>query len=564
MVSGAPSASRTPHVGLFRAAAALAVVVGAGSCVEQNAGVDPPADRVFFPTGLLLDPAAPADRPPRWLYMVNANSDLRFNGGTVAAVDLDKFWDAWALPNDNPRLRTVAPQCDREGGNVVGPCVRPPGGAVDEALPCRRLATSPQVVECEETSFLTTATAVGSFGSVLDASLECADRPCQACEDPCDCDTSTRLWVPIRNDPSITYLDVRWSREGGDCVPRIECGDDYRCDEAHRLQHQRNDPDLPAMSRDPFNLVVSPAANLEGAERFAYVTHLSTAELTLVDLDGVVGPGGVKTGEPAIVDLAAIFALGSSTPGGFGMAERPCFAVGEGPNGDADPDPNEPAVTNHCRRPLLYGAHRWTRVMQMLTTASPDPGEDRTCAADSESIKEPGAVVCDAQVRGELTIIAPGLDPGPGAGGEVFGDMAFGDARGDQLFVVQTNPGALLRFDTSLDDRGQPANVLAGTPVELCQEPTALAIYDQGEARVGLISCFRSGYVAAVDLDRMQIIRQIVAGTGPNDIQIDAVRGVAYVSNSLEKTISVIDLAVERLTRYSEIARIGLQDPYTG
>lgn len=544
----------------------MAAAIGLGvACGDPNAGVDPPSKGLFFPAGLLLDPAAPADRPPRWLYVVNANSDLRFSGGTVAALDLDAFWDAWAVPHPDPRRRTAARQCERDdSGRIEGPCVRPPGGTLDEAHPCRGLATLPQVVECDEGSFVRAATAVGSFGSVLDASLECESRPCEPCEDPCSCGTTTRLWVPIRNDPSITYLDVKWSREDGECLPQIDCGDEARCDSSHQLQFLRNDPDLPAMSRDPFNLLVSPSANMPGAERFAYVSHLSTPELTLVDLDGVVGADGRKTGDPSIVDQAFVFALGSSSPGGFGLAERPCFALGEGPNGDADPDPNDPAVTNRCRRPLLYGAHRWTRVLQMVTTASADPGEGRTCAADADAIEQPGAVVCDARVRGELTIVTPGLDPGGGGLLEVFGSLQFADERGDELFVVQTNPGALLRFDTSLDERGEPANVLGGTPVELCQEPTSLAIHDDGEIRLGLVTCFRSGYVAIIDLDRMQLLREVVAGTGPHAIQVDDARGVAYVSNSLEKTISVIDLAVERSTRFTEIARLGLQDPYTG
>ena len=38
--------------------------------------------------------------------------------------------------------------------------------------------------------------------------------------------------------------------------------------------------------------------------------------------------------------------------------------------------------------------------------------------------------------------------------------------------------------------------------------------------------------------------------------------GVAYVINNLESSISVIDLSRRRSTRFQELARLGLQDPF--
>jgi DNA-binding beta-propeller fold protein YncE len=41
-------------------------------------------DQIFLPGGLAVDPSG------NWLYVVNSNNDLRFNGGTLLALDLQK------------------------------------------------------------------------------------------------------------------------------------------------------------------------------------------------------------------------------------------------------------------------------------------------------------------------------------------------------------------------------------------------------------------------------------------------------------------------------------------
>ena len=49
----------------------------------------------------------------------------------------------------------------------------------------------------------------------------------------------------------------------------------------------------------------------------------------------------------------------------------------------------------------------------------------------------------------------------------------------------------------------------------------------------------------------------------PHEMAIDPVRKALYVVNTLEATISVIDLAIERPTRLTELARLGLQELFT-
>ena len=69
-------------VGLAGLVAALVVSPILGGCSLHQAGVEPPDNRIFFPSGGIVDPDG------KWLYVVNSNSDLRYNAGTVVVVDL--------------------------------------------------------------------------------------------------------------------------------------------------------------------------------------------------------------------------------------------------------------------------------------------------------------------------------------------------------------------------------------------------------------------------------------------------------------------------------------------
>ena len=53
-------------------------------------------------------------------------------------------------------------------------------------------------------------------------------------------------------------------------------------------------------------------------------------------------------------------------------------------------------------------------------------------------------------------------------------------------------------------------------------------------------------------------------GTGPHRMTADLAREVVYVGNTLDATVSVIDMGDARDTRFAEIGRLGIQTPYSG
>lgn len=670
--------------GCAAAVGSLLLLLTLAGCEARNLGQPPPGARFFFPSGVLLDPvtrveaaqceglgelaasevALPPeelDLPgPRYLYVANGNNDRSYNAGTLLAVDLQAFWRTWYDPHrDDPaqagcvealaRARAAgsgigetlltetceacAARDPRRGGvdpychtveNADGPaerCVLPKGSPIEESgepavRPCRRLPLSPHVAECDERSFVADVVRVGDFATTMAYSQE---------------DAGLRLWLPVRGDPSITYVDVRHA--GGQIDLQCDQGDDpldpELCGDRHRLDDLRNDPTLEPLDREPFNVAVwerdpqSPDPDARG-QRLAFVAHADGSQLSLVDLDGVRG-GSV----PAIVDLAAVYETGGGAAGGYGLAVRPCFEAGQGPLGAADMVANVPSLTQGCTRPLVYTSFRFSAQLASFTASGLELGDavaERVPPSERTDCMVPLLDVCAVQGQGDSATLAcvAGIDPqvtaavaardcGPGqclvfAGqycatpeqldqpcavkceprvrsarriqpsilldtsqnsSAVLGAMAFADPRGDQLLVLQTNPGALLSLDTSLGDGAEPLDIPSAPPVEICAEPSNMKIYiEPGEdgtpaQRYAVISCFRAALVYVVDLEALRVVDAVVVGTGPHDIAIDEAREVAYVINSLESSLSVIDLSRRRATRFQELARLGLQDPFT-
>lgn len=708
-----PMRARTGSAAIF---GSLLLLLAPGGCEATNLGETPPDQRLFFPSGVLLDPvqqvvADPTsadqmppvamDLPgPRYLYVANGNNDRTFNSGTLVAVDLQAFWRAWYDPHrDDPAqpgcLAAIAAgdvgaaraACDardpRRGGAdpfchddadasdpAFGRCVLGPGSFIDESAiarelrgdgadgrepSCRRLPLLPHVVECDEQRFITNTVHVGDFAATLAASVEPDGNP--------------RLWLPVRGDPSIAYIDVVPGADqmlrcgqGGDPLDELLCGDE------HRLSQLRNDESLAELQREPFNTLIwerddpSPDPDARG-QRLGFIAHADGAQLSVVDLDGVRGET-----EPAIVDFAPVYSLGLSPTGGFGLAVRPCYAQGEGPLGAADPEPNIPAVTQGCTRPLMYSSMRFAGRLVTFTASGLDvggaaealvpaaqrvdchvgglrsecrieatedvggtgdrivcdrlfdrekccpagatsdecaalPAEQITCCegergelddasalacatdcsggdcpertyagpycATPAQLGQPCAVECEPRVRASRQIQPSLLLDSSLQFSPILGDMAFADPRGDQLLVLQTNPGALLSLDTSLGDDGEPLDIPSAPPVEICAEPSRMKIYTERDEngvplqRYALISCFRAALVYVVDLEALRVVDAIVVGTGPFDLAIDESREVAYVINNLEFSVSVIDLSRRRPTRFQELARLGLQDPFS-
>jgi len=197
------------------------------ACAQDIAGIDPPTDLFFFPSGLRLSPSG------RTLFVTNGNSDLRYNGSTLLALDADRLHLMAADP-----LSYTACRVDPEAG--------------DEFL-CGL-----------DTDLVRGAVRLGSYAGHI-AVLPAPEGGAM----------TYRLLVSVRGDPSLTLVDV-YENEAGE-VTCLDCGDGCDaswprdCRSSHRLE---TDDGLPT---DPYRILVREDLG------YALVTHLNSPYLTVVD-----------------------------------------------------------------------------------------------------------------------------------------------------------------------------------------------------------------------------------------------------------------------------------------
>jgi DNA-binding beta-propeller fold protein YncE len=205
----------------------------AAACTASASEVEPPRDQLFFPTGMAV---APGDA---FLFVTNANSELRYDSGSVDVVDLaavDQVVAGWLGPN------MTIPSPNQDKG-------------------CYQDTDHRETLVCDESMFLlpdagarignfATSVAVQDFGN-----------------------GQLRLIVPTRGDPSFAFIDFDGTR--------LSCNTNTAgfalCDEAHRLSYVHNDQNLALLPDEPFDVYADSTAN------FAMITHLSTGFVTLVD-----------------------------------------------------------------------------------------------------------------------------------------------------------------------------------------------------------------------------------------------------------------------------------------
>jgi hypothetical protein len=230
----------------------LAGLVLAAGCYIGDNSLPPPTNSFYFPTGIVVSPGRTT------LYVTSSDFDLQYNGGTVVALNLGAL---------RPRLATLLAhlQCTTDEAATTEACQKlDPGHQVDtvpkacakvflgrngESLlypgPCSPFPLSLGVPTDLAHVQSHGAAKVGSFATIgaFASGAIFVTRPATV-DDPT---STTRLFVPVRGDPSITFFDVK-----DDSVPAPDCmlpnasdacfplgcngdGTDMRCNDDHRI-----------------------------------------------------------------------------------------------------------------------------------------------------------------------------------------------------------------------------------------------------------------------------------------------------------------------------------------
>jgi YVTN family beta-propeller protein len=202
--------------------------IGLAACTASASEVQPPEDVLFYPTGMAIAPGEAV------LFVANANSELRYDSGSVVAIDLA--------------------QVDRISADWIANKATPDSCAADvdhsETLACG-----------DQSKFMVqhAGARIGNFAT----SVAVQDTGAG----------SLRLIVPTRGDPSVAWID--WDGSRLSCNPGAQGF--AQCDDAHRLSYIHNDPNLANLPDEPFGVFADSTNN------FAVVSHLTTGAVTLID-----------------------------------------------------------------------------------------------------------------------------------------------------------------------------------------------------------------------------------------------------------------------------------------
>ena len=482
---------------MFQRVVALAFLT---ACTAGETDVAPPQFNFYYPTAVKVSPSE------KHLFVLSANSDLRYSTGTLATLDLDAVdalattWLGGTNPGEGctPTDRPQVIQCPTTDDNNAARGIILPRGTVK----------------------------VGNFG---------VDIGVQRLFDGEQPTTKLRIFTTIRGDPSITWIDFDETDGEMDCGP---VGDAYpRCSPEHRLTRLRGDANLPAIPPEPFYIYV------DGDRENVLTPHLTSGAVTLADAPRQVGS------TPLIHDVnqnfwAPVGALG--LVGAVGIAAR---------------TPGTPDG-------LIYVSSRQEARVAVLRIASgQDQPVGLSCAASdcpAAYTCDPGDHLCHKtdgrpwKALSQVTSFFLDGIPGGGFGADARA-LAF-SADGSRLYMVSRTPAALKVFDTTLDDTGEPRNALLGV-MDICDQPATLELADFGRGPRIVIPCFGNGQVWTIDPIALTIESTEDVGRGPTSVSVSPSRKRIYVANYAEDTIGVIDATPGARTEARMVLRIGVPRP---
>jgi hypothetical protein len=517
---------------------AACVGLGAGlpACGLNQEGVPPPRDRIVYPASARLDSHG------QWLYVANSNSDLRYNNGTLVAVDVEA---AEADYDPEHRKWRVCPRADYVRSYDVG---------LDDVDKegigrCCWDYLDHTVLDCDERKYVHGASTIeiGSFAAGMEfQETETMDFP-QPAQTRHQCSylrpapqgdagvdasgeagaeadggggaaadggvdaiaptvTPGRLFIGVRGNSSITYIDTKADSSSG--APLLSCGsatkDSKACSIAQTV-FQTNKTTL-TVPDEPYALYLDKSADLLYAGHLRGDTaHPDTGGVSLFD---------VARKNP---DRPPVYL--HSSRGFFPADQNGFFGV--------------TSLTFNADDQRLYATSRYTPMAVGLST-SIDP--QRVCSDDPIFVSASSVPFSS-----------------PLAGGEMRG-LQFTSPK--RAFALQRVPPALIGFDVT-------GGILGNVPtdiVETCAAPTFLQPSPKGTEKRFFVTCFEAGQIYVVDPAIPGVVAVIEAGRGPAGLvfpENPTTPARAYIVGFGHNNVSVVDLQPGSRTQYHVIQKLG-------
>ena len=120
-------------------------------------------------------------------------------------------------------------------------------------------------------------------------------------------------------------------------------------------------------------------------------------------------------------------------------------------------------------------------------------------------------------------------------------------------------PESVLVLDLSPDEDGHPADEFVAM-VEVGASPSIVQVFADPRLPMGYlvyVVCFGEDRIYVIDPSIDEVVDIISTRRGPHALTFDSERGLAYLVNFLESTLSVIDVDPESPTYHSILTTLG-------
>lgn len=481
-----------PRSASIRVALGFLLISGTVSigCINKTGEALPPG-LMSFPIAIQLSPDQDASGNPRYVYLVSSNFALEYNAGRVQSYDLETMIDAIETGCVGAGVSQECLDPDFEG-DINDPdcaCVPEPGDDECVAIPPDRCSVVPAELQVRDPGaalrligvpgLLRGEVEIGSFADGLGVATD-----------------GRRLYVPVRSDANLTFIDVNEEGElscGGEFGELQTCTAPFRTGSAE----QANPTVHLSLPPDPVDV---------------YVGNLATD----------FAPPGAED-DPAFRGDYILMAHREGHASLFFDQLRP-----------GGPEPR--------KRPRLAATLGELAPEQVTITYEPGAKRAWITSAVSNLVIRVGIGIDGDPTQSYLfdagTLFVTGLDTGG-----INRDIRFDPRPGRNLaYVVSRSPEALVVARS--EAAGSELNMVG--QVSTCRDPSRVQLAEVpargGTVLLAFVSCFLARSVQVIDADNLQGITILTNITGAFEFVIDGPRRLIYIADFSSSVIRVADL----------------------
>jgi DNA-binding beta-propeller fold protein YncE len=440
--------------------------------------------------------------------VVNSDFDLAYNAGTVLALDLD-------------RIRAMVP---------------PLWDTADPAYPCRQLGNNTlQVIYPGPCSPIDLNNPADGKGGLVGASTQIgAFATDLMVMPPRATETKARLFMPVRGDPSVTYIEVPDDR-GGDVTRTMTCGqtpDSQRCSDAYRAgQDPSTNLRGAVLPPEPYGIAASDNGDA------LVVTHQTTGTLSLLTNP----PGGIPTLQYVLsgVPYGAMEIASMPTPGfvkAMGFDYQAGFLATFRASAEVDLIRYYDDKAASPARPFI------SRTVRVPISVNSSGADSRGIAINGSERQQ-----CEAACQGEI---------------ECLRECALIPL---QVFIANRSPPSLIigEVRSTVTDTWADDSLVLFDSVPVRWGPSRVSMGQvrdtdgKDHPRV-FVACFDARTVFVYDPVNYRQDTEIRTGRGPHGFAFDPIAPYLYVVHFTDSYVGVVDLDRSHTTYGTIVASVGV------